>query len=93
MSVELFAQRIRDAAGAGSALRPRGGGSKDFYGNAPRVSYFTGCSSGGRQGLREAQQFPADYDGIVSGAPTLDWSGFIIADMSGSPGAICKGVI
>jgi glycolate dehydrogenase FAD-binding subunit len=36
LSLELFAQRIRDAAGAGSALRPRGGGSKDFYGNAPR---------------------------------------------------------
>jgi feruloyl esterase len=39
-----------------------------YYGNAPKRSYFNGCSTGGRQALAEAQRFPQDYDGIISGA-------------------------
>lgn len=39
----------------------------DYYGAAPRRSYFIGCSGGGRQGLKEMQLYPADYDGVISG--------------------------
>ncbi len=50
-----------------------------FYGSAPRFSYFNGCSTGGRQGLISAQRFPQDFDGIVVGAPVLDFTGTIIS--------------
>ena len=52
-----------------------------FYGRAPRYSYWTGCSSGGKQGLKEAQQFPMDYDGILAGAPANFWTHLLAAAM------------
>jgi feruloyl esterase len=45
-----------------------------FYGEGPRRSYFSSCSNGGRQALIEAQRFPADYDGIIAGAPANYWT-------------------
>jgi feruloyl esterase len=43
-----------------------------YTGREPAFTYFTGCSAGGREGLVEAARFPGDFDGIVSGAPTID---------------------
>jgi feruloyl esterase len=44
---------------------------KAFYGEEPKHSYFTGCSTGGQQALIEAQYYPTDYDGILAGAPVV----------------------
>jgi feruloyl esterase len=40
-----------------------------YYDAEPRRSYWNGCSTGGRQALKEAQMFPEDFDGIIAGAP------------------------
>ena len=40
-----------------------------FYGKPAKLAYWNGCSTGGKQGLTEAQRYPADFDGIVAGAP------------------------
>ena len=49
-----------------------------YYQGALRHSYFDGCSTGGREGLISAQRFPDDFDGIVVGAPVLNFSGTMI---------------
>lgn len=40
-----------------------------FYGRAVDKSYYLGCSGGGRQALKEMQNYPGDYDGVIAGAP------------------------
>jgi feruloyl esterase len=44
-----------------------------FYGSMPKVSFWNGCSFGGRQGITEAQRYPDDFDAIVAGAPAVNW--------------------
>ena len=48
-----------------------------FYGKAAGHAYFTACSDGGREALMEAQRFPADYDGILAGAPAYNWTALV----------------
>lgn len=40
-----------------------------YYRRPVAHAYFLGCSGGGRQGLKEVQDYPGDYDGVVVGAP------------------------
>jgi hypothetical protein len=48
-----------------------------FYGKDLQRSYFAGCSDGGREALMEAQRYPADYDGILAGAPANYWTALV----------------
>jgi hypothetical protein len=52
-----------------------------YYPAPLRFSYFNGCSTGGREGLEEAQRYPTDYNGVVSGAPAINWTRFIPAEI------------
>lgn len=59
-----------------------------FYGQAPRASFFQGCSNGGRQGLMEAQRFPEDYQGILVGAPAYSATHLLTAALYNMPSTL-----
>ncbi|KAF4951572.1 hypothetical protein FGADI_7347 [Fusarium gaditjirri] len=46
---------------------------EQYYRKKASKSYYQGCSTGGRQGLQNAQLYPDDFDGILAGAPGIDW--------------------
>jgi Tannase and feruloyl esterase len=52
-----------------------------YYGTQPARKYWMGCSTGGRQGHYQAQNFPDAYDGILAGAPAFNWDRFIAAEL------------
>ena len=60
-----------------------------YYARAAAYSYWDGCSTGGRQGLISAQRFPQDFDGVIAGAPVLNfvdtvtqslWNSLVLAE-------------
>jgi hypothetical protein len=62
---------IHDMTGAAKLV------AQQFYGRSPSHSYFASCSDGGREALMEAQRYPADYDGILAGAPANYWTALL----------------
>jgi hypothetical protein len=74
--IEDFSYRaLHDLAVVGKAV------TAAYYGGQAQHAYWNGCSTGGRQGLAEAQRYPTDYDGILSAAPAINWQKFIPAEL------------
>lgn len=74
--IEDFSYRgLHDLAVVGKAV------TAAFFGTAAMFSYWNGCSTGGRQGLAEAERYPNDYNGILSAAPAINWQKFIPAEL------------
>jgi len=55
--------------------------AQTYYGSAPTRRYWMGCSTGGRQGHYQAQNFPSDFDGILAGSSAFNWDRFITAEL------------
>jgi hypothetical protein len=71
-----FATRsVHEAAVIGKAVTQR------YYQRPVSYSYWTGCSTGGRQGYSEAQNHPGDFDGILANAPAVEWTQFAVATL------------
>ncbi|TVY85007.1 putative feruloyl esterase [Lachnellula suecica] len=64
---------VHDMAVVGKAV------TEIYYGKAPSFSYWNGCSTGGRQGVNEAQMYPDDFNGIMAAAPVINLGQDVIA--------------
>ncbi|KAM0331447.1 hypothetical protein ACHAQA_003123 [Verticillium albo-atrum] len=70
-----FAHRaLHEVAVIGKAV------TASFYETSKFYSYWSGCSTGGRQGYELAQRYPEDFDGILANAPALHWPSFVLAE-------------
>ena len=71
---------------------------QSFYRRSPQLSYYQGCSTGGRQALMEVQKYPQDYNGVVAASPAINWTklhaqqlwGPVLMNSMNNPVAPCK---
>ena len=52
-----------------------------YYSQKPKYAYYSGCSTGGKQGLMEAQRYPADFDGILAGDAANYWTHQMVSEV------------
>ncbi|HYA18661.1 MAG TPA: tannase/feruloyl esterase family alpha/beta hydrolase [Bryobacteraceae bacterium] len=52
-----------------------------WYGQNAKSAIYTGCSTGGKQGLMEAQRYPDDFNGILAGDAANFWTHQIMSEM------------
>ncbi len=71
--IDLGYRAVHEMTVAGKAI------TAAFYGKASRLAYWNGCSTGGKQGLTEAQRYPHDYNGIAEGDPASFWTHLMFA--------------
>lgn len=72
--IDFSYRSVYDMAVVGKEL------TRQFYGTKPRYSYWNGCSTGGRQGMAAAQRYPDLFDGILAGAPAINWAKYVVAE-------------
>ena len=54
---------------------------ESYYGRRQKYAYWEGCSTGGRQGFKMAQEHPEHYDGYLNAAPAINWTRFITSEL------------
>ena len=64
IAIDYFYRAIHETAVNAKAI------IQAFYGSGAKYSYFDSCSNGGREALMEVQRYPADYNGVLAGAPS-----------------------
>jgi len=42
-----------------------------YYKQAPKFSYYAGCSEPGRQGMQQVERFPEDFNGVIVGCAPI----------------------
>ncbi len=66
--VDFFHRAAHNVTVAGKAF------ASAYYSGKITHAYFDGCSTGGRMALMEAERYPEDYDGVISGDPMMSFN-------------------
>ncbi|KAK6538269.1 Tannase and feruloyl esterase [Orbilia ellipsospora] len=53
-----------------------------FYQDTLNKSYYWGCSGAGRSGMKAAQSFPEEFDGIIAGDPASEFHRVVAGGLS-----------